>query len=248
MSDDRDPDEGLTPWERTRRALHRAVDRICDAWDDAKDDADSRGYGTGRSYDGAGSSSGMKVVVAKARGDLPAVYDTVPATSVESIALNPTKAVAWLAELHTVIGALCWRQMLSGEITISPDAQRALERSDSKMLSELAHAAVERMCSEWNHNAEHVAKMVIRLGSQGVAWWPPPSKTGDTVNGITVGQRTNRSDEDCGLCDTPAPGGRNEVGQLLVRRIDGVAFHAVAIPGEHEACYWQVWRQRRRTA
>lgn len=74
-----DPDAGLTPYERTRRALHRAIDNIARAWPLALEDANARGYPTAVMQPHTGTSE---------------------LTSVEAAALRPSFAVAWLAELH----------------------------------------------------------------------------------------------------------------------------------------------------
>jgi hypothetical protein len=80
-----DPDEGCTPYERTRRALHRSVDRICDVWPRAVDDVNSRGFPAGRGFD----------VVSRGSSD---------STSVEAAALSPSPAALWLADTRDVLG------------------------------------------------------------------------------------------------------------------------------------------------
>ena len=88
--------------------------------------------------------------------------------------------------------------------------------------------------------AENAINATISLANHAAILWPDPPKPGTTTRG------GHTIDEPCGLCQLPAPGGHNLAGQLLVRRIDGVPFHTIALPGQHNACYWQVWRQRRR--
>ena len=76
-----DPDAGLTPYERTRQALHRAIDNIARAWPLALEDANARGYPTAVMQPHTGSSE---------------------LTSVEAAAMRPSPSVAWLAELYDV--------------------------------------------------------------------------------------------------------------------------------------------------
>jgi hypothetical protein len=78
-----DPDEGCSPAERTQRALHRAVDRICDVWPRAVDDVNGRGYPRGRGYDSGGRGAGDMTVV-------------------EAAALTPNPAALWLADAERV--------------------------------------------------------------------------------------------------------------------------------------------------
>ena len=87
--------------------------------------------------------------------------------------------------------------------------------------------------------AETAINRTISLANSAALLWPDPPKQPTTRSG-------QPGDELCGLCQLPAPGGHNLQGQLLVRRIDGVPFHTIALPGQHMGCYWQVWRQRRR--
>jgi hypothetical protein len=73
-----DPDQNLTAWERTRRALHRSIDRICQAWPQAIEDAHARGYNT---------------------VDYNTRHNTTGTTTVEAAALNPDPATIWLDQL-----------------------------------------------------------------------------------------------------------------------------------------------------
>lgn len=218
------PDDNLTTFERTRRALHRAVDRICDAWPQALVDADCRGF----------SSGGEKV---GGRGS-----DVPDPTS--SAALCPDHAVGWLAELH--------------DVAVEVLEQAGLRWSvpwEARYSCGQLHDAVERICCDWtvedlidvDPRSSNYGRDVFgleRLADDAARWWPPTPKTGQQVAGLTVG--TEDVVEDCGLCGGPTQAGRNRDGQLLRRRIDGQAFHAVAGYG-HGACWWTVWRQRRGT-
>jgi hypothetical protein len=87
---------------------------------------------------------------------------------------------------------------------------------------------------------------IYRLADEGAQWWPKPVKRGQTVNGVKVGESEHM--ENCGLCGVVCPSGRNEAGQLLMRRDkDGTPFHNLAIDARG-ACWWIVWRQRRAVA
>ena len=90
----------LTPLEHTRRALHRAVDRICVTWPQALDDADARGYPQGVDYN-----------VRRCGSDN---------TSVEAAALTESHAVAWLAELAEVLGPLCGARTWTYQNAVMP--------------------------------------------------------------------------------------------------------------------------------
>jgi hypothetical protein len=147
------------------------------------------------------------------------------------IAMTPGKAVAWLADLHDVV-----LEVAGGE----PAAW-----DNHGLVAKILHNAVEALAGAWPALGDR-RDALYRLADAGSKWWPPPPKKGDTVRGVTVGQRGNQV-EDCGLCGEPAPGGKNDAGQLLVRRIDGVPYHNIAVT-KQGACYWLVWRQRRRTA
>lgn len=98
----------------------------------------------------------------------------------------------------------------------------------------LMHTRIDR-----GQLAETAIDATISLANHAAILWPDPPKTATTNRDGTA------ADEACGLCQLPAPGGHNLAGQLLVRRIDGLPYHNVALPGQHTACYWQVWRQRR---
>jgi hypothetical protein len=203
-----DPDADLSSRERTRRSLHRSVDRIIVAWPHALVDASARGYSRP-------SDQGRTCDVSDPTGNS---------------ACRPDRAVVWLVELRAVVVKLTDVDPSGWGEDWTDDVIRGL-------IAMVLHRRVERLQDEfW-------IVRVIGLANRAAMFWPTPPAKGDVVKGVTVGQRGN-SVEMCGLCGEPAPGGRNDDGQLLVRRLDGVAFHAVAEPGR-SACFWQVWRQRR---
>ena len=141
-------------------------------------------------------------------------------TPVEAAALTESKAAAWLAELADTLigfGIKSYRQ--------------SIDRIRQRM-HRLAGDVVEA-------RDEHLIARTIRLANRAALLWPDPPKPGTTT------RAGDQIDESCGLCQLPAPSGHNPDGQLLARRIDGVPFHTIALPGQHAACYWQVWRQRR---
>lgn len=96
--EDRQP--AVTQLEEHRRAMHRAVDRILDAWPRAHDDAQAVGFPAGRGYDATGGGRSGFVI------DVDGEPEFVPATGVELAALNPGAAVAWLGEFYDVVAAL----------------------------------------------------------------------------------------------------------------------------------------------
>lgn len=77
-------EEDVPQRERIRSCAHRDVQRVCAAWEPALLDARARGFGSGRSYDGA----------PRGGGEL---------TAVEAAAIRPDFATAWIAELGDVL-------------------------------------------------------------------------------------------------------------------------------------------------
>lgn len=223
MSQPADPDEGMSPWERVRRCAHRDIDRICTAWPRALNDAQARGWGTGRTYDGA-SRSGASILVDDER---------IPVTSVEAAALEPSFAVAWIAELADVLHE-CRR---GGGYGLRLDHERApgvpwTGSNACKAMHDALEAlmiAPDRQAWRWAERTtarlRHLARLAFR--------WEPPPKQGETVGGVTVGARGNLV-EDCTACGMPAPTGRDEHGRPLVRRrgSDGAIFHT--------SCYYDL--------
>ena len=89
--------------------------------------------------------------------------------------------------------------------------------------------------------AETAIRATISLANHAAILWPDPPKPGRlTRGGLTA-------DETCGLCGLPAPSGHDLNGRLMAKRIDGQLFHTLALPGQHQACYFAVWRQRWRS-
>jgi hypothetical protein len=117
-------------------------------------------------------------------------------------------------------------------------------RGGAELTSVEAAADQPDWATGWLAEARDAQNHLVRAANMARAHWPAVTK-GTTVAGVTIGQRG--SSEICGLCKLPAPSGTDENGQPLVRRIDGIAYHNVSIPGVAGACFWQVWRQRRRT-
>lgn len=183
-----DPDAGLTPYERTRRALHRAIDNIARAWPLALQDANARGYPTAVMQPHAGSAE---------------------LTSVEAAALRPSRAVAWLAELADT----------QHQIFKSRDGLTYTIREPETFRGQ-AHNYVEHMLTQWMPHTEHAIRQTINLSNKATAWWPPTPKAGQTVDGTTVGQRSNTT-ETCTHCGNPVTGGHNDP----IRRIDGQPYH-----------------------
>lgn len=196
-----------TSWELTRRALHTAVDWVCYAWPKALNDAAAVGYaGSVRPPDGRGGG----------------ILDYPDPTG--STAMLAGRAAGWLAEL----GDLVVRLLASPGEAVSQARAARTPRSASTL-----HAAVEKLCHDRPPDREKVARSVIDLGNRAHAWWPPPPKSGQLVEGVTVGQRGNLV-ETCALCQDPVAGGHQDP----IRRIDGAPFHA-------KSCFYTVWRHRK---
>lgn len=211
---------GLTPWEHVRRHCHNDIDQCCDTWPVALLDAGCRGFPSAvmqpRTSGGGEEVDGEQISF----------------TSVERAGNRPDFATAWIAELGDVLG-------LFG-LPATPQRGGSWDASRVRVPW---HRAAEELLSDWPPLAESATKRLSVLANMARAHWPAPVRRGQSVGGVVVGERGNQV-EVCGLCGEPAPGGRNEAGQLLVRRIDGVAFHATAA-GSLPACFWVVWRQRR---
>lgn len=138
-------------------------------------------------------------------------------------AIRPNKASAWIIELRQLA-----YMYLDAPLPHTPSQ---LRRQWHRVLNE--HQ------TGWSPQA--VARL-YNLANNALAWWPHDKvKPGQVVNGVTVGERGNDV-EVCGLCKQPAPSGRDDNGQALLRRINGQAFHAAG-----KGCYWKVWRDRLKT-
>ena len=156
-------------------------------------------------------------------------YDTTIAatsdTTVETVALGPTcQAITWIDNLTGMLAGYGLAQTV-----------RYYTPTIAGIWRNRIHTHIDR----W-HISEKTITATIRVANQAAILWPDRPKPG------TIGRNGQATDEPCGLCQLPAPSGRNNDGQLLARRIDGIPYHTLALPGQHDACYWQVWRQRRR--
>lgn len=224
-----DPDDGLNQHERTRRYLHRVIDRICNAWPKALNDADARG-------------------LTSAHGGR---HGSDPADPTGNAVCRTSLATGWLAELaDAFIGA-------PDRLGLFPAAELPLPAWKPEPARQLAHTAIERVFDSWtlddlidfdprSSNYRCDVFGLERLANAAARYWPPPAVKGDVVAGTMVGD--DEIPPDCGFCHGPVLGGRTESGQLR-RRFDkdGVAYHNLAGYG-HGACWWTVWRQRRGSA
>lgn len=183
-----DPDDHLTPHERTRRSMHRAVDNIARAWPLAVEDANARGYPSAVMQPHTGGSE---------------------STSVESAALRPSRAVAWLAELYDVQNLLFTNTAGHSYVLYTPS-----------VFQQHAHAYVERMLRQWMPQTEQTIRRTITLANKAQLWWPPTPVKGATIQGVSVGQRGNDV-QICAYCDEPVAGGAQDP----LRRIDDDVFH-----------------------
>jgi hypothetical protein len=102
----------------------------------------------------------------------------------------------------------------------------------SETTSVEAAALVHCRASIWLADARRWADRAIIIANQAMFLWPPLAAKGDTVAGITVGQRGNNI-EVCGLCAQPVSGGHNDP----IRRINGLPFHG-------KSCWYTVTRNR----
>jgi hypothetical protein len=209
--------------------LYRAAREIGRVWPMARADAEARVLPKARAYDsaGGGQSAGENVD-----------GESIRFTPVERIAFTPNRAVAWLAELGDVLAMWGVSSPTSGTIAVLA-----------------LRVEFERLeCPD--PTAKPVVRL-YRLADNGTHWWPRPERpTGtrksDATIDNTLADRWNNV-ENCGYCQQPAPGGRDEQGRLLIRRIDGVPYHNVTLVtrlGEpsQPACYWVVWRSRHESA
>jgi hypothetical protein len=184
----------LTPWEHTRQAAHRSIDRITATWPRAQNDADARGYPTGIDYNArtAGSEN----------------------TSVEVAALNQSHAVAWLAELADLVCQLigAYRRIVDTTHTRDELTWRNAPWTPATARIPL-HGATENLCTTWPPTAEHTIRSLIRLANTGTTWWPPTPATGTTHAGVTVGKFQRGSNaETCLYCHVLAhPGDRRAI-------------------------------------
>jgi hypothetical protein len=144
-----------------------------------------------------------------------------PTASTVATAVDAAKpAVAWLAELGDVLASI--------GVNTPNQAMTGLYRAADTLCADPDSLTVRR---------------IFRLADRGAQQWPAPTRK---PNAPLTGAASDA--EECGLCGILVQSGRNEAGNLLLRRIDGQAYHATA-EGDLGACYWRVWRQRRdRTA
>lgn len=144
-------------------------------------------------------------------------------TSVEAAASHQDFATGWIAEL--------------GDVLMTIGLPSTVQESDEPQI----HISADTYCAEWPKGANQTLKRLHYLAEQAFHYWPDPPKRGQTVQGVTIGGRTNTV-ENCALCNEPVVSGKDEAGNALLRRDkDGMPFHAAG-----KGCYWQVWRQRRK--
>lgn len=129
-------------------------------------------------------------------------------TSVESAAIRTDFATGWIVELGDVIA-------LFG----LPSRPR-IGTWDGESIRRPWHHAAEQVLNDWPPHAEQATKRLSVLANTARAHWTTRPAKGQTISGVTVGERTN-SVETCGLCQEPVMGGASDP----IRRIDGQAFH-----------------------
>jgi hypothetical protein len=169
--------ENLTPRQHTRQALHRAINRIAITWPQALEDADARGYTRG----GAGEWR-----QGGAERD----------TTVEAAALQPSHAVAWLAELGDLLDAY-------GVVNFRHTQARII----NQMLWVIQHEPVSL--------SEHTIRQTIRLANVGCQYWPTLAKDSDKPKQYDA--------EPCMVCKVDAyPGDRRAI-KTAAGEVEGYA-------------------------
>src|SRR5215831_1090543 len=75
-------------------------------------------------------------------------------------------------------------------------------------------AAALKLCQAlvWLESVDRLCRQAVEVANHGLYWWPPPSRYGQTINGIKVGSRTSTV-EMCVYCQLPVlPGQARRVG------------------------------------
>lgn len=219
-----DPDDGLPVWERNKASLHRDIDAICRVWPHALTDYQAIGFRS-HPYDSAGGQSGF--VVKDEYGN----DEFVPATGVEMAALgSPSPAVAWLAEMgDLVIDLLLVSRAPDGSPWTAVNAREPMHEEVDHLIDQLQPGKT------WPEGEMDLILRIERLANKGRRWWPTQPRKGETIHGVTVGERGNQAEE-CALCGLPVVSGRDDNGNPLLKRdAAGRFFHA--------SCYYDYWRE-----
>jgi hypothetical protein len=210
-----------------RQAMHRAANRICTAWPRAHADSQAIGYPRGHRYD----------TTSRGTPSIDVDGENVPATAVEIAALSGNRSVAWLAQFHDVVTNLV-RQALGGRVAVWTQLLVPVYLQDAIEALWATGWTLEDIIDADPHSPTYRRDVfgLYDLADKAARWWPDPVKNGQRIGQVTVGQRTNDAAM-CVLCGDPVSGTSDDP----IRRIDGQPFHG-------KTCYYQVWRQRRRTS
>lgn len=195
-------------------SLCRAIDAICDAWDLAVDAANSRGYGSGGSFDGTGSSSGFWVVEFDDDGNRTNTeyVPTAHGDPTSAQGLRSDTATRWYGNARRHLALL---------LRLDPGAKRG-KFYPPALRSQLHHAAEYAVEYVWDEekNLARLIENIHKLANTARREWPPTPKFGQVVDGIKVGERSKSELEVCSECKQPIPGTKLEP----VKRIDGQPY------------------------
>jgi hypothetical protein len=151
------------------------------------------------------------------------------------IAARCAGAYAWMGEWGDWLLALrLWDR------TNGPHIGRTIQWTP-EAVTEWAQPAVNRLASQVDHTGGWQARQtvelvlcgrLVRLSNRASGYARRTPRKGETLGGITVGERTNLV-ERCAECDNPVFGTSEDP----IRRIDGQPMHA-------KSCYYRAWRRR----
>lgn len=152
----------LTQAEHQRRALHRSVDRICDAWPQARLDADARGYPAG----GGG------------RGPIGGHSDPTPNAALAEHGASG-HAVAWLGQLHDIVVAVA-------------AARTRIVWSDEPAVRAILHDGVDRLAAAWPRERTLVDAVHQLADLAALWWPPAPKTGDEVGGVTVGVRRTNQ--------------------------------------------------------
>lgn len=258
--------EAVSQRDYARRKEHAAVTTSLHAWPQARADAQAVGYPRSVGFDPGGGS--RTVLVTDPDTGLEVA---VPVTVVEGTAFSlierPDPGTRWIQLLFQVLSLFLDPQRPSPAgwwIEYTEEPADALKDEHCVMcdptlppmppetdiyycphhvvIAHYWHDAVDDHVNRWPAQ-QHQAKLLSELASKAKFHWPPPPDKGDTIDGVTVGARTNTADIPCANCGLPVDKVHDPGKQLGRQEL----LHKSAGPG-HGNCYDVVWRSRRRVA
>lgn len=214
-------------------SLHTAIDRICDGWEGAVEAVESRGYGQGRVYGDAQSTTvsrpskpvydsfGQFVGMERGSGEVRDVVGD------EAIRFN--LATKWLDDARSLLALL---------LAISPADEPGERRWTGPFypprLRRTLHRAVVDAVELWPKNISHFFDKIAGLGNEAAIEFPLSPKVGERIDGVVVGERALPV-ETCAECGKPVAGGAADP----LRRINDKPFH-------QRPCYETARKRRQR--